>query len=46
MQLHFLEAVVSLLFVIHVEDFDQFEGHHGLSRLLLGPENEGKLALA
>lgn len=44
MELDFLEAVVSLLLIVHVEDLYQFEGDHGPS--LLGSVNERELALA
>jgi hypothetical protein len=46
MKLHFFQTTVSLLFIIHIKDFDQFHRHNLLGGHILGFENIRKLALA
>ena len=45
-ELDFFEAVVSLLLIVHVEDLNELEGHHGLCVHLLCSVHERELALA
>lgn len=45
MQLNFFETAVSLLFIFHIEYFDQFECDHTFVRDSLGFKNIGELSL-
>ena len=46
MQLYLLETAISLLFIFHVKDLDQFESHHSFVLYSFGFENIRKLSLA
>ena len=45
-ELNFFQAAVTLLFVVHVEDFDQLQSHHALVLYTLGLKHIGELPLA